>query len=178
MSNRGLFIGPLEPAFAEDERLRFVPSDTRAAWFPTTPSLMLGDAAAQRRRYATLLRMVTEMHAAGVRFLAGTDLGVAHVYAGSSLHDELELLVGCGLSSGEALAAATRHPAEALGMLDRLGTIEVGKLADLVLLAGDPLEDIGNTRRVEGVVLNGRWLDRWALDGLLEQAQVHADEPR
>jgi imidazolonepropionase-like amidohydrolase len=98
------------------------------------------------------------MHKAGVRILAGTDTPNAYVFPGSSLHDELELLVKAGLTPIQALQAATIRPAEYLGMPGRLGSIAPGKLADLVLLGGDPLDDISNTRRVEAVVLNGRYV--------------------
>jgi imidazolonepropionase-like amidohydrolase len=89
------------------------------------------------------------------------------VVPGFSLHDELELLVAAGLTPREALAAATRLPAVWLGVDQERGTIEVGKAADLVLLDADPLADIANTRRIHGVMLNGRWLDRATLDAML-----------
>jgi imidazolonepropionase-like amidohydrolase len=96
------------------------------------------------------------MQKAGVKILAGTDTPNPYVFPGSSLHDELELLVKAGLTPLQALQAATLRPAEYLGMAGRLGTIAPGKLADLVLLSADPLADIANTRRIEAVVLNGR----------------------
>jgi len=91
--------------------------------------------------------------------LAGTDCGVPGVLPGSSLHDELGLLVDAGLSPAEALAAATVNPAHFLGQLADAGTIEVGKRADLLLLDGDPLADIGNTTQITEVILGGRLLD-------------------
>jgi hypothetical protein len=112
--------------------------------------------ARERRLFAHQLRLVGEMHRAGVRLLAGTDSPNPYCAPGASLHEELELLVKAGLSPLEALQTATRNAAEFLGELDRRGTISVGKEADLVLLDADPLEKIGNVRKVRAVVLGGR----------------------
>ena len=74
----------------------------------------------------------------------------------------------------EAVQAATRNPAKFLGALDRLGTVEKGKLADLVLLDANPLEEISNTRRIAAVVVNGRYLPKEALRKLLAEAEAAA----
>ena len=92
--------------------------------------------------------------------MAGTDLGNEYLYPGFSLHDELVLLVNAGLTPMEALQAATRNPVEFLGKLDSLGTIEKGKLADLILLDANPLEEISKTQRNNAVVVNGRYLSK------------------
>lgn len=113
---------------------------------------------------------VRAFHSAGVPLLAGTDVGVSLVVPGRSLHKELELLVNAGLTPLEALRTTTIEPARFLAATDSLGTIEVGKVADLLLLDANPLDDITNTRQIRGVVLNGRYLDRAALDALLETA--------
>ena len=111
------------------------------------------------------------LHEAGVPILAGTDIGNPFLVPGRSLHDELELLVvEAGLSPVEALRAATLQPARTFGMADSLGTVAEGRLADLVLLEENPLEDIRATASIAGVVLDGRFLDRAALDGLLARA--------
>lgn len=107
--------------------------------------------------------------------MAGTDLGFLHTYPGSSLAEELELLVGAGLSPARALAAATLEPVAFLGRDDRFGSIAPGKAADLVLLAGNPLTDIGNVRRIEGVIVRGRALDRRALDELSRSSVVRPE---
>ena len=115
-----------------------------------------------------LLALQREIHAAGVRMLPGTDVAIALVYPGFSLHEELEQMVRhLGMTPAEALVSATRYPAEFFGMQDSLGTIVTGKLADLVLLDADPLVDIRNTAKISGVVANGRYFDRRALDALL-----------
>ncbi len=113
------------------------------------------------------------MHREGVPLLAGTDFAISLVYPGFSLHDELALLVQCGLTPMQTLQTATRNPARVLGQ-DKLGTIEAGKLADLVVLYADPLINIQNTRRVQAVVSRGRLLRRPELDWLLEQAAIEA----
>ncbi len=112
------------------------------------------------------LALVRAMRRAGVQFLAGTDLGLGGIPVGKSLHDELALLVRAGLTPMEALQAATRNPARVLGLANVLGTVEEGKIADLVLLDADPLRDIRNTRTIRAVVVNGRLLDRAALDSM------------
>jgi imidazolonepropionase-like amidohydrolase len=120
------------------------------------------------------LALVGAMHRAGVPLLAGTDLAFYADRGAASLHDELALLVRAGLTPMEALQTATRNPARVLGLERELGTVEVGKRADLVLLDADPLRDISNITRIHAVVVNGRLLDRAALDRLLADAAPRA----
>ncbi len=122
-------------------------------------------------------KLVRGMARAGVTLLAGTDVPQAGV-PGTSLHDELELLVASGLSPAQALAAATINPARVHGLADSLGTLEEGKVADLVLLDADPLRDIRHTREIRAVILRGRLLDRGVLDSLLADATALADQWR
>src|SRR5258708_39089680 len=98
--------------------------------------------------------MFTDMRKAGVKTLVGSDLPMASGVP--ALHDELVALVAAGMTSMEALQAATRSPAEFLGRLPTEGTVEVGKKANLVLLDANPLADISNTRHVAAVILTGR----------------------
>lgn len=123
------------------------------------------------RRRARERAVLGALHRAGAPILAGTDLANPWVYPGFSLHDELALLVNAGLSPLEALRAATLNPARYLGGTDSLGTVRVGRLADLVLLDANPLDDIGNTRRIRAVVMNGRAFERAALDSMLTPAR-------
>jgi len=104
---------------------------------------------------------------AGVPIVAGTDAGVSGVVAGFSLHDELELLVQAGLTTQEALNSATLLSAQWLGIDKQIGSIETGKFADLVLLDGNPLNDINNTRKIAGVFVNGNWLDKTKINAML-----------
>lgn len=110
----------------------------------------------------------------GVSILAGTDLGNAFLVPGVSLHQELELMVQAGLTTLETLQAATINPARVLGTTESIGTIAPGKLADLVLLDANPLEDIRNTNRIRAVVVNGKILDRDALDSMLAAVEKNA----
>ena len=112
-----------------------------------------------RAMLAKRLAQVATMRRAGVHILAGTDAPLRNSPPGFGLHEELALLVKGGMSPFDALSAATIEPARYLGMLDSAGTIAAGKLADLVLLGGDPLRDIRQTRRVVAVVANGRLID-------------------
>lgn len=106
-----------------------------------------------RRRAA-----VAAMDEAGVRLLAGTDTPSPSVVPGFGLHDELELLVGAGLTPMRALQAATLEPARFLGREDRSGTVLPGRVADLVVLDANPLEDIRNTTQIHAVVFDGRYI--------------------
>lgn len=123
---------------------------------------------ARRDALARMGELVRRFRARGGLVLAGSDNAPI---PGVGPAEELAVLVEAGLTAAEALQAATSSPARAFGRADQLGTVEAGKLADLVLLSADPLEDIENTKRIEGVVLNGRWLDRPALDTLLAEAE-------
>ena len=107
------------------------------------------------------------MQRSGVPILTGTDLGNPDVFPGSSLHEELALLVQSGYSPAQVLRAATAGAARYLGRADFLGVIAIGKRADLVLLDRDPLADIGNTRTIAGVALRGHWFTRATLDAIL-----------
>jgi len=119
-------------------------------------------------------KMVGEMNRAGVPILAGTDTAAGvRVYPGFSLHEELALLVQAGLSPMEALQAATRNAGKYLNLADT-GTVEKGKRADLVLLDANPLEAIANTRKIQAVVLAGRYFSRSDLDALLHQVEEAA----
>ena len=116
------------------------------------------------------------MREAGVRLMAGADVAVLNIFPGSSLHEEIRLLVdSVGMSPLEALASASRKPAEWLGLADSVGTIAPGKVADLVLLDADPLASIANTRRISAVVLRGKLFRRGDLDALLASVAAMPD---
>jgi imidazolonepropionase-like amidohydrolase len=131
-----------------------------------------------RKKFVQMeLDMTLAMFRAGVPFLAGTDTAAGvHVFPGFSLHQELALFVQAGLTPLQALQTATLNPAKFLNRLADLGTVERGKLADLVLLDANPLEDIANTTRIRAVVLAGRYLDRPELDRMLKRVEKAAAE--
>jgi imidazolonepropionase-like amidohydrolase len=103
--------------------------------------------------------IVAAMHSAGVRLLVGTDSGIDVTIPGSSIHDELAQFVAAGLTPYEALLGATVTAAEYLGKSSDIGTIEVGKRADAILLRSNPLTDIRRTRAIDAVIYNGRLLN-------------------
>jgi tetratricopeptide (TPR) repeat protein len=111
-------------------------------------------------------------HRAGVPLMAGTDAEYLGAQPGFGVHTELELFVDLGMKPIDALRAATVTPAGVLQIADSVGTIAPGKVADVVLLAANPLSDIRNTRRITGVFRAGRWLPRAqiavALDSLAD----------
>ncbi|MCF8254963.1 MAG: amidohydrolase family protein [Bacteroidia bacterium] len=109
----------------------------------------------------------------GIPMVAGTDAGTSGVVWGFSLHEELKLLVDAGLSPMEALSTATRLPAIWLGLEGYLGTIEVGKFADLILLDANPLVDIENTKKIAGVFLNGKWISKQQIKKMLHTLASH-----
>jgi imidazolonepropionase-like amidohydrolase len=118
------------------------------------------------------LEVVNAMHKAGIPFLAGTDTppGV-YIFPGFSLHEELQRFVAAGFTPLEALRTATLNPAKFLGRENELGTIEKGKIADMVLLDANPLEDIRNTQKIAAVVANGRYFSRANLDMMLARIE-------
>jgi imidazolonepropionase-like amidohydrolase len=132
-----------------------------------------------RKKFVQMeLDMTLAMFRAGVPFLAGTDTAAGvHVFPGFSLHQELALFVQAGLTPMQALQTATLNPAKFLDRLADLGTVEQGKLADLVLLDANPLDDIANTRKIRAVVLAGRYFNRAALNRMLHDVEIAAAEP-
>ncbi len=174
VSNRVLSLAATDRLLIEDPRLKYVAAKVRQQW--------AADGRARRAqfdvmsgRYPKLMEIVGKMRRVGVNLLAGTDFGTSYAFAGFSLHDELGLLVDSGLTPLEALQTATINPAKFLGIDDRLGTIAKGKLADMVLLDANPLTDISNTKKIAGVIVNGRFFSRLALDKMLASVETTMD---
>jgi imidazolonepropionase-like amidohydrolase len=165
-----------DPAFLNDARLKYVPVRTRASWDPSSVDgkRTAEDFAHMKKEFQKDLEVVGVMQKSGVGILSGTDTANPFCFPGFSLHDELGLLVKAGLSPLQALQAATLNPARFLGKEKDLGTIEKGKLADLVLLDGNPLDDIGNTTRIAGVVYGGQLFSRASLDEMLTKVEALA----
>jgi hypothetical protein len=158
------------------DRMRYMPTSLRARWESrrraTFKKLGPEEFTNFKRSFRADLELVKAMRRAGVGILAGTDAGALDCFPGFSLHDELALLVQAGLTPMEALQSATRDPARCLGRSNDLGTIEQGKLADLLLLDANPLDDIRNTTKIAAVIANGRLLTRTALDQNLKQIEA------
>ena len=166
--------------FAHDTRAKYAPAYWKdVTWRRFTQQIVHEfntDNLATRKRFVEKeLEVVNAMHRAGISFLAGTDTppGV-YVFPRFSLHEELQRFVAAGFTPMEALQTATLNPAKFLGMDDRLGTIEKGKLADLVLLDANPLDDIRNTQKIAAVIVNGRYLSRADLDKMLAGVEAAA----
>lgn len=113
-----------------------------------------------------------ELFRAGVKVMVGTDTGATAIFPGYDLHEELRLFVEkMGLTPAETLRSATLTPAEFYGISSTLGTIERGKLADLVLLNANPLTDIKSTKQISAVIVNGKFLAQKDLQKILEQVE-------
>src|SRR6202040_196909 len=121
------------------------------------------------------LDIVKKLNQAGVQFLAGTDTPAGvDVLPGFSLHLELRRFIAAGFTPMEALQTATINPAKFLGRQDDFGTVEKGKIADLVLLDANPLDDIANTQKISAVFSNGCYYSRSQLDRILADVQAYA----
>jgi imidazolonepropionase-like amidohydrolase len=106
-----------------------------------------------------MLKFTGVVKRAGGRVVVGSHSSVPHAERGWAYQRELELLVASGLSPMEALVAGTMENARFFRAADRLGSVEAGKLADLILIDGDPLKDLAALRRVKRVMLNGKWVE-------------------
>jgi imidazolonepropionase-like amidohydrolase len=169
-----------ERDLAHDPLAKYAPAAWKdGTWKRFTHQILhewtVDDLPTRRRFVEKELEVVRAMHEAGVPVLAGTDTAAGvYVFPGFSLHDELGSFVRAGFTPLAALQTATIRPAEFLSMEDRLGRVETGKLADLVLLDANPLEDIDNTRRIRAVVASGRFFSRADLDAMLCRVERRA----
>lgn len=172
--------GKDDPAAPADPRLRLVPAWMQgfwASWWPKdAPEAVAADFSVNARRDAYCLARTRDLHAAGVPLLAGSDTIMPYVFPGSSLHEELALMVEAGLPPLAALQTATVNPARFLGR-DDLGAVREGALADLVLLQADPLANIANVRRIDGVAIGGAWIDAHGLAKGLKRIERIAGAP-
>jgi hypothetical protein len=150
-----------QPAYSGHPDNAVVPARLLRNWqnYKARSNLQPTTLPARRGEFQKYQELTGKLHREGVPLLAGSDTPEPFVPPGFSLHQELELLVESGLSPAEALRCATLHNARALGQAERLGTIEPGKLADLVLLDADPLAAITNTRRIAKVFRGGLVLE-------------------
>jgi len=161
-------------ALPADSLGHYIPDSLRGFWrdalgLPT--NLPPAAESLGRAMFANRLQLVGDMHRAGVALLAGTDAPLRNSTPGFGLPEELSYFVQAGLSPHEALRAATYEVARYLDGLDSLGTVERGKVADLVVLDADPLADIHNTRRIRLVIARGRVIDSTARRDLFRAAE-------
>ena len=168
-----------EADFRNDPRIKYIPDflkqqfwEDAYGWKEHTPEFN----AQAKRVYQKQLETVGMMNRAGVRIIAGTDTPNAYVFPGFSLHDELALLVQAGLTPAEALRTATINPAKYFDIEKSLGTVEKGKIADLVLLDANPLMDINNTRKIAAVIVGGRYFPKETLEEMLADVEAIANK--
>jgi imidazolonepropionase-like amidohydrolase len=144
-----------------------------ASWDPKNNFRAKGmsaeDFAAERARAAFNKRITRALHDAGARLILGTDTSNPFVIAGFSAHEELALLVESGLTPFEALRAGTADAAEFLHAEREFGRVAPGLRADLILVEGNPLNDVHNASRASGVVLRGQWFPAAKLQAALDQ---------
>jgi hypothetical protein len=149
--------------------MQYANPDDVENWVATKRKFLEAWPAGHRELYIGLRRqLIRALHEGGARLLLGSDAPQTWNVPGFSIHRELATYVAAGLTPYDALATGTRNIAEHFGTLDRTGTIEAGKRADLVLLEANPLEDISHTSRIAGVMIGGRWLPRSEIDRRLD----------
>jgi imidazolonepropionase-like amidohydrolase len=172
----GAFLA--DPSFRDDPRLKYMPQSVRMQWDPTKDfrfkNRTEADHQMARLGFRRQVEIIGPMRKAGVEFIAGTDVLNPYCFPGFSLHDELALLVEAGLSPLEALQAATINAARFQSKEKELGTVEKGKLADLVLLEADPLQNIANTQKINAVIVNGKLINKSEIEKMLQSIEVAA----
>jgi cytosine/adenosine deaminase-related metal-dependent hydrolase len=168
-------IESLDPSSPPDPRSGYVALSLKKEAQKQAKPISAEELGGWKRIFAELREVVREMNRSGVTLTAGTDTAGPRV-PGFSLHDELALLVEVGLTPLQALQAATLTPARLLNKTNDFGTIESGKVADLVVLDANPLDDIRNTQRISAVMLGGKLLRRSDLDALLREAEQMANK--
>lgn len=168
--------------YTQDPDIAYIPRTWLSQKFPSSQKAVFesmdADPLAIRRQFVDHeLDIVRKLHAAGVPFLAGTDTPAGvDVTPGISLHLELQRFVAAGFTPLEALQTATINPARFLGKLHDYGSVQQGRIADLVLLRANPLEDIANTRSIGGVVADGTYWSQTDIDALRERLKRVAVE--
>lgn len=163
--------------FRQDSRLKYVPYLLQLLWQGDADSMLKrsyddNDLNVHIELLALAQQQLKQAHQAGVKILAGTDTPDSFVFAGSGLHDELELYQQAGLTPLEVIQTATINPAIFAGIAAQTGSIAVGKTADLVLLNHNPLANLASMREPEAVVLAGHWYP----NVLLQQLQLFAED--
>ena len=166
------YVAPVKAAQWRDDILfEFGFLDGQMTFGPRDDLTILDE---RKREMQNRLKMPFDLQAGGAGILAGTDADTnfPFLFYGFSLHDEMELMVKGGMSPVEALRTATINPARFLRREHELGTVELGKLADLVLLDADPLGNISNSKKIYAVIANGTYLPRPELDRMLKKAET------
>ncbi|TVS13423.1 MAG: amidohydrolase [Wenzhouxiangella sp.] len=167
-------IGDVEELMARPA-MRWIPKATLEQWREGMERIRSRIPAAGGQRFVDIRRqLIGALHEAGAVILLGADAPQILNVPGDAIHHELEIYVAAGMSPAEALASGTTSVARYLGQADRYGCLAPGCVADLVLLRANPLQDIRNSREIEGVMRAGRWFDRETLDELLDGVEQRA----
>lgn len=173
--HRGMALHDDE-GFLDNPSFRYVSKATLKEWANSPQLSRIHNLKIRKQRFEWKLETIGKMHRAGVPILAGTDNNNPYVVPGFALHDELELFVKAGMTPMQALETATTNPAKYFELTQTHGTIEKGKMADLVLLNANPLADISNTRKINAVISGGRLLKRADLDEMLNKVAERATQ--
>jgi imidazolonepropionase-like amidohydrolase len=170
-------VAPGEPEYLAQllarDVMRYVSAETVRSWLPQNNFLKSSTparaASSRGKGDAMRKKLVKALHRSGARLLLGTDYGNPFVVPGFSLHQELRNFVDAGLSPFEAIRAGTSGAAEFMNAQDEFGTVKVGARADLLLIEGNPLENIASVNKLAGVAVRGKWYSRRQLLGELEK---------
>ncbi len=154
-------------AFLKDEKLKYIPSIISNIWKDDVMGTKERNQKLRTDFYKKGLELTGLAHKRGVKILAGTDSYDPYSFPGFSLHKELEELVKAGLSPAEALATATINPSEYFSVSNDYGSLEKGKVADIILLQKNPLSNIKNSTTIESVFFNGNIYNREELNSFL-----------
>jgi hypothetical protein len=156
-------LPPAAPEMVRRPEMAYFPAATVANWANSKNAVLNDpgyDRAAAERFIALRRKLIKALHDQGVGLLLGSDAPQVFNVPGVAAHQELELLVASGLTPYQALRTGTVNPARYFGAEDQFGRVREGLSAELILLEGNPLVDIRNTRNIRGVMLKGQWLDR------------------
>lgn len=163
-----------EMASKPDTRQRYIDPKTLVYWAPSMNMLTKYRTPAYKKwvkvRYAKHLEQIPRQQALGVQLLAGTDLTVPYTYPGSSVHDEVRLFAEAGLTPLAALRTATTHPIAFFGLQNKLGSVSAGKLAEIVLLDGNPLSDLHSLDQIDAVITHGQVFRKAELQAMMATA--------
>lgn len=167
-----------DSTFTTDNRMSYLPGYLIDHWNQTLGSFEKSQldqfSKSARVRYLFELNLISKMHKKGVKILAGTDFSNPYVFPGFSLHDELALMAKGGMPILDVLRSATLNSAKFMNKTADYGSVETGKLASLILLNKNPLENIENTKTIETVIVRGKIFNRKALNLMLEKAKLNS----
>lgn len=178
VTNRGV-RSMQDSVFTSDPRISYLPNYMTEDWKPRRTmgsQRMMPSLALMQQLYQNDFQILTILIESKAQIIAGTDYPNPWAFPGFSMHDELEIYVQAGMTPLQALQTATLNPAKVMNN-DRIGSVEKGRLASLVLLNSNPLDDINAIREIESVVLRGKVFDRSALDEILQEAKNRAELP-